>query len=75
MMPMSHARKVLTGIVVSSVLATAARTSGYGESSSALQYMLASSQRNGVNKLTKTLCINVEVGVVEIGNRRYLREL
>ena len=34
MMPMSQARKVLTGIVVSSVFATAARTSGYGESSS-----------------------------------------
>lgn len=32
--PMTHARTVLTGIVASSVFATAERTSGYGESSS-----------------------------------------
>lgn len=33
--PMTHARSVLTGMSGSSVLATAERTSGYGESSSA----------------------------------------
>lgn len=34
MRPITHARKVLTGMDGSSVLETAERTSGYGESSS-----------------------------------------
>lgn len=35
--PMTHARIVDTGILGSSVLATADRTSGYGESSSTMR--------------------------------------
>ena len=74
-MPMNHARKVFTGIVVSSVLATAARTSGYGESSSVNESETLSVSASLVSRsylLTEALGFDVEVWVVEVSDGRDL---
>ncbi len=64
---MTHARKVDTGICGSSVLATADRTSGYGESSSA-------AERQTIVKTTYVLRtkfggIRVEIRILKLGER------
>ena len=51
--PIAHIRNVSQGMEVSSVLATAERTSGYGESSSdkaAFQSMISQSYRRNMNR-------------------------
>ena len=73
MRPTNHARKVAQGMSGSSVLATAERTSGYGESSSAVQE-LASRELGGIpgreeRVLTEVLGVVCQVRVVKVRSR------
>ena len=67
MSPIVHARRVFTGISGSSVFATADRTSGYGESSSAARSEHAHEGMVMRWVLTEVLGALGQVGVVEVG--------
>ena len=68
--PINQARNVLTGIVGSSVFATAARTSGYGESSSGVIDEDCDPSFYTFEVRTEILLPKVKVRIVELGNGR-----
>lgn len=71
MSPMTQVRRVLIGIEVSSVFATAERTSGYGESSSGQRvvYQLMRHEQAGeMSMRTKEFGILVDVRIVKVSN-------
>ena len=69
MIPNNHARSVLTGMEGSSKFATAARTSGYGESSSAKNEFESVRQTEDGHARTEPCRIEVEVWIKEVGYR------
>ena len=66
-MPMTHARRVEQGISKSSVLATAERTSGYGESSS-MRCVSGRHRPWHALQLTYGSGIWVTIGIIELGD-------
>lgn len=65
--PSTHTRSVFTGISGSSVLDTADRTSGYGESSSKHDSVSIEGGRDNDEGRTEHYSVFVEIWVVEFG--------
>lgn len=69
--PITHTRRVLQGISGSSVLATAERTSGYGESSSETKHRCQTVVKAASDHKERTEYIDilVEIRIVEFHHR------